>query len=135
MCRIIAECTRLGGSSTSTLDAGTSRFCETMKRTPPKLTPEGKAAANRKRQFHRLWKSDCTHDELCDEMSMTPVEVRAFADSLGLGDRPEPEPYLPSPDEIRLQCAVFRSGWSQAEREARLDGRPLGRINKATGRD
>lgn len=106
-----------------------------MTRQPPKLTPEGKAAANRKRQFHRLWRSDCTLAELCDDMAMTEGEVRAFADALGLGERPEPEPYLPTPDEIRLQCAAFRAGWSQAEREARLDGRPLGRINNATGRE
>lgn len=105
-----------------------------MKR-QPKLTAEGKAAANRKRQFRRLWKSDCTYDELCSEVGMTSAEVRIFANSLGLGERPEPEPYLPTPDEIRLQCAIFRAGWSQVEREARLGGRPLGRINNATGQD
>jgi hypothetical protein len=90
-----------------------------------KLTPEGKAAANKKRQFRRLWASDCTLDELCDETAMTAAEVRVFADSLGLGERPEPEQYLPSHDEIRLQCAIFRAGWTQAERESRLGGRPI----------
>ena len=101
--------------------------------TRPNLSPEGRAAANRKRQFHRLWKSDCTHDELCEEMGMTAVEVRAFADSLGLGDRPEPEPYLPSREEIRRECAKFRAGWTQVEREARLEGRLPGRMD--TGQD
>jgi hypothetical protein len=94
-----------------------------MKR--PSLTDEGRAAANRKRQFRRLWKSDCLIDELCEEVSMTPAEARAFADSLGLGERPEPEPYLPTHSEIREQCARFRAGWSQTERESRLSGRPV----------
>lgn len=95
-----------------------------------KLTPEGKAAANRKRQFRRLWKGDCTMEELCSEMDMTPSEVREYADSLGFGDRPEPEQYLPTRDEIRRQCAFFRASWSPAELEARLDGRPACRIKK-----
>jgi hypothetical protein len=89
------------------------------------------AAANRKRQFHRLWKSDATYEELCEEMQMTPEEVRAFADSLWLGERPEPNPYLPSPEEIRIECAKIRAGWSQAERESRLGGRLPVRMKEA----
>lgn len=88
-----------------------------------RLTPEeisaNKARANRKRLIRRLWVGEYTLTEICEEMRMAEHEVLAFADSLGLGERVEPECYLPSLEEIRLACAKIRAGWTQSEREAR----------------
>ncbi|NBT13418.1 MAG: hypothetical protein EBS56_07535 [Planctomycetia bacterium] len=94
-----------------------------------------KARANEKRKLHRLWAGDSTFAEICEEMGMTAEAVREFADSLGLGERPEPEFYLPTPAEIRLAAARIRSQWTQAEREARLEAARNGRLNEATGRE
>lgn len=58
-----------------------------------------------------------------------------FAGELGLQDREAPECYLPTPLEIRLATAAIRMGWTQVEREARLEGRLTDRLDNATGRD
>ena len=58
-----------------------------------------------------------------------------FAGELGLQAREAPECYLPTPLEIRLATASIRMGWSQVEREARLEGRLTDRLDNATGRD
>jgi hypothetical protein len=94
-----------------------------------------KKRANEKRKLHRLWAGDSTFAEICEEMGMTADGVREFAASLGLGDRPEPEFYLPSPQEIRLQTARIRAGWTQTEREARLEAARTARMNEPTGHD
>lgn len=62
------------------------------------------------------------------EMQMTPEAIIALAAEMGLGERPEPDCYLPTPDEIRLETARFRSEWSQAERDARVQGPLFGRM-------
>lgn len=64
---------------------------------------------------------------------MGPVELREYATSLGLGDRQDPEVYLPTAEQIRLATAAIRSGWTQTERESRLVGQPPARIKEATG--
>ena len=66
---------------------------------------------------------------------MTGEQVRAFAASLGLGHREEPEFYLPTPEEIRLATARIRSGWTQTEREARLEAARTSRMNEPTRQD
>lgn len=107
--------------------------------TRQRLTEEeiarNKRRANEKRKLHRLWAGDATFAEICEEMAMTPAGVREFARSLGLGHREEPEFYLPSPAEIRMQTARIRAGWTQAEREARLEAARTARMNEPTGQD
>jgi hypothetical protein len=94
-----------------------------------------KKRANEKRKLHRLWAGDSTFAEICEEMAMTADAVHAFAASLGLGERAEPEFYLPSLEEIRLATARIRAGWSQTEREARLEAARTARMNEPTGQD
>lgn len=88
-----------------------------------RLTPEeinaNKKRANQKRLIRRLWVGEYTIVEICEEMQMSPAELMVFAKSLGLGERPPVECYLPTQEEIRLACAKIRAGWSEAEREAR----------------
>jgi len=107
--------------------------------TPRRLTEDeiarNKRRANEKRKLHRLWAGDSTFAEICEEMGMSQFAVTAFASSLGLGARAEPEFYLPSPETIRLETARIRSGWSQAEREARLEGGRNAKLNEPTGHD
>lgn len=63
-----------------------------------------------------------------EEMRLSPDAVTALAAEMGLGERVEPECYLPSREEIRLATAKFRAGWSQSERESRLGGASSGRM-------
>lgn len=110
--------------------------------TPPyrrRMTPAELAAAkeraNLKRRVRRLWAGDSTLAEICEEVEMTEDELREFATGLGLSERQEPSFFLPTPHEIRLATARIRAGWSQAERESRLEGVRSGRISNATGDD
>ena len=104
-----------------------------------RMTPEEKAAsmerANQKRRLRRLWASDSSLEEICEEVGMEEQALLRFAGELGLQDRQAPECYLPSPLEIRLATARIRMGWTQVEREARLEGRLSDRLDNATGRD
>lgn len=63
-----------------------------------------------------------------EEMRLSPDAVTALAAEMGLGERVEPECYLPSREEIRLATAKFRAAWSQSERESRLGGASSGRM-------
>jgi hypothetical protein len=76
--------------------------------------------ANQKRALRRLWKGDSTTDEICVEVGLTAEGLVAAAALLGLPERAEPEIYLPTPAQIRIECAKIRMGWTPAEREARL---------------
>lgn len=90
---------------------------------PKRLTPEEIAAAkdraNWKRRIRRLWAGDLTMQEICEEIGMPRDEFLAAAAALGLRDRPEPDVYIPTPEQIRLAAAEIRAGWSRAELEAR----------------
>jgi len=103
------------------------------------MTPEEKTAsmerANQKRRLRRLWASDSSIEEICEEIEMSAADLLLFAASLGLESRDQPDCYLPSPLEIRLAAARIRMGWSQSEREARLEGRLFDRLDNATERD
>lgn len=103
------------------------------------MTPEelsaAKERANQKRRLRRLWASDCTFDEMCEEMGMAEPVLRQYAAALGLTDRPDPDCYVPSLLEIKLAAAQIRMGWTQVEREARLEGRLSDRLDNATGSD
>jgi intergrase/recombinase len=98
---------------------------------PKRLTPEQiveiKERANLKRRVRRLWAGDLTLDEICEEIGMLRDEFLALAATLGLTDRQEPDVYIPTVEQIRIEAAIIRSQWSQAELEARrmprLDGR------------
>lgn len=68
-------------------------------------------------------------DALADEMQLTPEQIAELAASMGLGERVEPECYLPTAAEIRLATAQFRAGWSQAERDARVTGPASGTMD------
>jgi hypothetical protein len=83
--------------------------------------------ANEKRAIKRLWKSDMTLAELCEELGFSAGEIADAATYLGLPERAAPDIYLPSQDEIRAACAKIREAWSPAERELRL-----GRLRIAT---
>lgn len=66
---------------------------------------------------------------LAEEMWLSPEAVEAMASDMGLGDRAEPDCYLPTPEEIRLATARFRAGWSPAERDARVQGPLFGKMD------
>jgi hypothetical protein len=83
--------------------------------------------ANEKRAIKRLWKSDMTTAEICEELGFSLGEVADAAVFLNLPKRAAPDIYLPTPIEIRDACAKIRSSWSPGERELRL-----GRLRIAT---
>lgn len=89
------------------------------------MTPEELTAslegANQKRRLRRRWSSDATMDELCEEFDMEEAELLNFAQSLGLAGR-NCKSYTPTPEQIRLECAKIRAGWTETERESRLAG-------------
>lgn len=68
-------------------------------------------------------------DELAEELQLAPEQIVALAESMGLGERVEPECYLPTAEEIRLETAKFRAGWTQAERDARVQGPASGTMD------
>lgn len=74
-------------------------------------------------------------DALVEELRLSPDSILALAAEMGLGDRVEPECYMPTAEEIRLATARFRAGWSQSERESRLGGAAFGRMEYDTRRD
>jgi len=83
--------------------------------------------ANEKRAIKRLWKSDMTLAEICEELGFSPGEVADAAKFLNLKKRAAPDLYLPTPEEIRAACAEIRSRWTPSEHELRL-----GRLKLAT---
>lgn len=105
------------------------------RRMTPAEIAASKDRANKKRQLHRLWVGDSSFDEICDDLGMTAEEVLDFAASLGLGERPEPEFFLPTPEAIRLACAEIRAKWTEAERECRRSAAWSARLEDATGHD
>ena len=64
--------------------------------------------ANQKRALRRLWTSDSTTEDICDDLEMSPEQLAAAAVELGLPPRVEPECYCPTPDEIRRAAAALR---------------------------
>lgn len=90
---------------------------------PKIITPQQAAAAkesaNLKRRVRRLWAGDLTLREICEELALGEAEFLALAAGLGLRNRPEPDVYLPTPEQIRLAAADIRAGWSRAELESR----------------
>ncbi len=107
----------------------------TRRRMGPEELAASKERANKKRQLHRLWAGDSSLDEICDDLGMAEDEVLELALSLGLPARQEPEFFLPSPEEIRLECAKIRAGWTQMERESRRSAAWSARLENATGHD
>ena len=104
-----------------------------------RLSPEeiaaGKERANAKRRFRRLWAGDLTTEEICEELGWTIEAVHDFATALGLGERVEPDVYIPTEVEIRLAAAQIRMRWTPAEREARMAPKWSGTLEDATQRD
>ena len=76
--------------------------------------------SNQKRALRRLWTSDSTTEDICDDLEMTPEQLAAAAAELGLPPRVERECYLPGEEQIRLEAARIRFGWDRATRDARL---------------
>jgi predicted Zn-dependent protease with MMP-like domain len=75
-----------------------------------------------RKKVKKLWKvSELTFDEICDELGMEPGELNRLAEEMDLGERPECDIYIPTPEEIRLRAAAIRANWTQAEREARIE--------------
>lgn len=128
------------------------------RRMTPEELLRSKVGANVRRSLRRLWAGDMEFAELCDavqpseasvqraidaisgyagppagevasDMTLAAEDVLALAKEMGLGERVEPECYLPSQEEIRMASARIRSEWSQDERDARRSGRPLGRLD------
>ena len=83
--------------------------------------------ANEKRAIKRLWKSDMTIAEICEELGFSAGEVADAAVFLSLPKRNAPDIYLPTQDEIRRACKEIQSKWTPGERELRL-----GRLGIAT---
>lgn len=111
-----------------------------MKTPRRRMTPDELAAAkdraNQKRRLRRLWASDCSFEEICEEMGMAEDEMREYAAALGLADRPEPDFFLPTPEEIKEATYRLRMSWTQAERDARLGRMELPtRSDYGAGRD
>lgn len=104
-----------------------------------RMTPDeleaAKERANLKRRIRRLWVGDSSFAEICEEVGMAEEALRAFAAAMGLADREEPEFYLPSKSAIRLETARIRAGWTQAEREARLEAARTVTMKEPTGDD
>lgn len=69
----------------------------------------------------------------CAVVEFTVEMVLEVAASMALPEREEKNCYLPTPAEIRMECAKIRDGWSQSEREARIGGLQFGRMKEATG--
>lgn len=105
-----------------------------MARSRRRMTPDelsaAKERANQKRRLRRLWASDASLEEVCEEMGMAEPVLRQYAAALGLTDRPAPDCYVPTPLEIKIATAQIRMAWTQHEREARL-----GRMDNATRSD
>lgn len=78
--------------------------------------------ANQKRKLRRLWAVGLTDEEICDETGLTQAELTAAVVALSLPERQEGEVYLPTRLEIVAECAKFRAGWSEAERDSRRRG-------------
>lgn len=110
--------------------------------------------ANQKRALRRLWDGDLSIEEIAEDLSLASgewlrdgenVEVVEFgvdavmqaATSLGLGERPQIEVYVPTLSDIRSATAMIRSKWTQREREERLKHAwlTLGRIEESTQGD
>ena len=89
------------------------------KRLSPQQISENKARANLKRRVRRLWAGDLTLPEICDEIGLPESDFLELAASLGLRDRPEPDVFIPTPEQIREAAATIRAGWSRAELESR----------------
>jgi hypothetical protein len=83
--------------------------------------------ANEKRAIKRLWKSDMTTAEICEELGFSIGEVADAAVFLSLPPRVAPEIYLPTQREIREACEKIRASWSPGEHALRL-----GRLGIAT---
>ena len=79
-----------------------------------------KLTANQKRAIRRLWKGDLTTEEICEEMQFTGNQLDEARTSLGLPEREEPDTYLPSPLQIKIECAKIRETWSESTREQRI---------------
>lgn len=99
---------------------------------PKNLTPEQiveiKAAANFKRRIKRLWAGDLTLIEICEEIGMTEDEFLGHAKLLGLENRPEPDVYVPTLEEIRMAAAEIRAGWPPDVLESRRVVRRYGML-------
>jgi hypothetical protein len=75
-----------------------------------------------RKKVRKLWESNrYTFDEVCQELDMEPGELNRLAERMGLGERPECDVYIPTPEEIRLRTAAMRQKWTQTEREARIE--------------
>jgi hypothetical protein len=99
----------------------------------PEEVRASKERANIKRRVRRLWSGDSTVEEICEEVGLSSEEFALLREEMKLSERKGF--YCPDQETIRLECAKFRAGWTQAEREARLEGARCVRINKATQGD
>lgn len=111
---------------------GDMEFEELCEAVQPTLEGVRKAVATLRSEGVRIAADEAA---LVEELRLKPEAVEALAAEMGLGPRVEPECYLPSAEEIRLATAKFRAGWSQSERESRLGGPSLGKMEYDTRRD
>jgi hypothetical protein len=95
------------------------------------MTPEelaaSRATAKIKRRLRMLWTGDSTVAEIGEELGVEPAELHRLAEEMRLGDRTT-RAYLPTQQEIRLECARFRAGWTPAELESRIVSPRRGRL-------
>lgn len=64
--------------------------------------------SGRKRALRRLWKGESTFAEIAEDLGWSEATLTQAVAFLGLPERAEPEVYLPTPEEIRLECAKLR---------------------------
>jgi dihydroorotase-like cyclic amidohydrolase len=88
-------------------------------KTPEELQAS-KDRANQKRSLRRMWGGDMPFDEIVEVMGMDAASVLSLAASMHLGERVEPDCYLPTEAEITAATWAFRAKWTPAERERRL---------------
>lgn len=80
-----------------------------------------RARATVRRRLKLLWRGDSTDEEIREDLCLDEASFRGLVDEMRLPDRAGQACYEPDPATIRLECAKIRMGWTQVEREARLE--------------
>lgn len=89
-----------------------------------------RARATVRRRLKLLWRGDSTDEEIREDLGLDEAGFRALVDEMRLPDRTGQACYEPDPATIRLECAKIRMGWSQVEREARLEAATSSRMEQ-----
>lgn len=72
-----------------------------------------------RRDLRRLFRGHLPIEEAANDMGMSIGEVREAWLILGLGERKEPEVYMPTSSDIAEAAELIRSRWTDRERRRR----------------